>query len=218
MCESDAPFHHRIRTSIWFFIRVISYLRQRLKKTAAILLLLLMLFNWIGYWLVISYMDDYASKKMEARVDNSHYSLSELILVKVPTEGRLSYANNNMDFKRVNGEIEIAGIQYSYIKCRLYDDTLEFLCLPNTIATKLQDAKINLFKLVNDLQNNGQNKKSDASSNIAKSFSSEFYHHTNPDLSLFSICIQRTEKFSDFIANVPVRFPSSIDNPPEFQS
>jgi hypothetical protein len=153
-----------------------------LRKIATILLLGILLFNWIGYRLYSSYVENETSRQFEAQLDINKYNEQELISVKIP-ETHLSEYTNSKSFQRVDGQVEIKGIVYSFVKQRLYNDTLEFLCVPNHSLTNIQKANNDYFKLVNDLQHSGQNKKADSHSNSSKSFSADYYS----DHELFSI-------------------------------
>jgi hypothetical protein len=159
-------------------------------------------------------MEERANAKIEDQLDCAHYDISELTLVKIPADGNLPYANNLRDFKRLNGCIEIEGTLYNYAKWRLYNDTLEFLCLPNPVTTKLQNAKIDFFKLINDLQSGGQNKKSDPSQKTSKNISSEYYVDTEFS-GFFNPCLTISKKSLHISTAIPINFPSSIDYPPE---
>jgi hypothetical protein len=88
---------------------------------------------------------------MEARLDDNRYDESQLISVKVPIS-QLSYYNPSRQFERVDGSIELSGVQYRYVKRRIYNDSLELLCLPDHAATTLQAFKNDFFRLVNGFQ------------------------------------------------------------------
>jgi len=117
-------------------------------------------------------MEGKANTKLEAQLDNNNYDESQLISIKVPAK-HLAYYNNSKQFERVDGEIEINGIQYKYVKKRLYNDEFEYLCIPNNDVNKLRTARDDFFKLVNDLQHNGQGKKSSPHSNT-KTFIADY--------------------------------------------
>jgi hypothetical protein len=72
----------------------------------------------------------------------------------------MPYMNNQTEFERFNGEAEINGIHYKYVKRKVEDGELVILCLPNQEKTKLLSARDDFYKLVNDLQQTSQNKKS----------------------------------------------------------
>jgi len=123
-------------------------------------------------------MEDKANTRLEAQLDNNNYDEAQLISIKVPAN-HLAYYNNSKQFERVDGEIEINGVQYKYVKKRLYNDAFEYLCIPNNDVNKLRTARDDFFKLVNDLQNNGQSKKSAPHSNTSKNFIADYILDNN---------------------------------------
>jgi hypothetical protein len=116
----------------------------------AVLLLLMFLFNWFGYRLVIGMLETRANSALEAQFDESRYDESQLFTIKVPVR-YLPYYTNSSDYQRVDGQIEIGGIQYKYVKRRIFHDSLEMLCLPNHTAMRLRTAANEFFKFSNDL-------------------------------------------------------------------
>ena len=145
-----------------------------LKKVAAILLIGILGFNWCGYRLLDAYLESRADRQLEARLDSQNYDESQLLLIKVPAT-HLSYYNASRQFERVDGQIEIAAVQYKYVKLRLFNDSLELLCIPNHTAMRLRSAKNAFFSFVNNLQPDGQNKKNGAHSGPFKNFAPEKY-------------------------------------------
>ena len=145
-----------------------------MKRIAAISLLGLLLFNWIGYQVYTAILQDHADKVMVASLDENNYSDADLISIKVPAVHLSSYVHTK-EFQRVDGSIEIEGIQYNYVKRRFTQDSLELLCIPNRASTSLQTAKNEFFKLVNDLQHPGQSRKSDQHTSSFKGFNAEYY-------------------------------------------
>lgn len=154
--------------------------RQTLKKLAAILLLVILLFNWVGYRFVINYMDESLDRKLEARLDIGHYNEEDLVEIKVPIS--LPYQVNWNDFERFNGEIEIDGIHYKYVKRKVHNDSLVLLCLKNEEKMEIQDAKSRFFALVNDL-------------NTTKPSPNSEKKHTNFFKSLISECLTTLPAF-----------------------
>lgn len=144
-----------------------------MKRVAAILLMGILFFSWYGYRILSSWLEDTANRQLEARLDEDRYDESQLISIKVPSS-HLAYYNSSTQFERVDGQIEVAGVLYKYVKRRLFNDSLELLCIPNHAAMNLQSARNEFFQLVNDIQqHNGQSKKSD--SHINKNFSPTDY-------------------------------------------
>ena len=146
-----------------------------MKKIAAILLTGILFFNWYGYRLVSCWLEERADRQLEARLDVDSYDESQLILIKVPST-HLSYYNSSTEFERVDGEIEMGGIQYKYVKRRLFNDSLELLCIPNHAANRLTAARNEFFQQVNDLQqHNGQGKKANTHPGSSKNFTTDYY-------------------------------------------
>ena len=133
-----------------------------MKRVAAILLTGVLFFNWYGYQLLSAYWQQKADQKLVARLDRNDYDESQLISIKIPLT-TLSYYNSSTGFERVDGRIDLNGIQYNYVKRRIFKDSLELLCIPNTTAMNLQKVKNDFFRQVNDLQQQTQSKKNNAS-------------------------------------------------------
>jgi hypothetical protein len=128
-----------------------------LKKTGAILFFSILLFNWIGYRLVIAFVEDQHTRLMAIKVEQADYDESELISVK--TYYPLPYLTSSPDFERWDGEVNVNGIVYKYVKRRFVNDSIEFLCLPDHQLTQLKADKEKLFRITNDLQQSQSDKK-----------------------------------------------------------
>jgi len=139
----------------------------------------LLFFNWYGYRILTSWLEVRADHQLEARLDINSYDESQLISVKVPST-HLAYYNSSTQFERVDGQINIGGVRYKYVKRRFFNDSLEVLCIPNQAAMRLQTAKNDFFKGVNDIrQDNGQSKKPASAPGSSKNFSSTDYYTTH---------------------------------------
>jgi hypothetical protein len=141
-----------------------------LKQFAAILLIGILFFNWYGYQLLTAYWQNKADKALVARLDRNDYDDAQLITITVPLTS-IDYYNSSTTFERVDGQIELNGVHYNYVKRRIYKGQLELRCIPNTTATSLQKAKNEFFRQVNDLQQQNQGKKSNAP---VKDFSKDY--------------------------------------------
>ncbi len=150
-----------------------------MKKIAAILLLGMLVFNWCGYRFFVSYLEDKSDAKLEAQLDRNEYDASQLISIKIPAT-HYSYYTNSKTFERVDGKIEIKGVTYKYVASRLFNDSLELLCIPDFNTMKFSTAKNDFFQLVTDLQHNG--KKANSLPTTSKMFQADFF--TANDLSL----------------------------------
>lgn len=144
-----------------------------MKKLAAILLSGILLFNWLGYRLLTTWLENRADSRLEAQLDANQYDESQLISFKIPLT-HLSYWTNSTQYQTARGHIEIGGIQYEYCKRRIFNDSLEVLCIPNQAVTKIKMAGADFFKLVNNLHT-GQEKKQGQSQNSSKHFTGDDY-------------------------------------------
>lgn len=144
-----------------------------MKKLAAISLLAVLLFNWCGYRWVVNYLQQKADQHLVAQLDNNNYNEEELIELKVPLE--LPYQTDWKDFERVDGDIEIDGVHYKYVKRKVQDGQLILKCIPNTTKQDLLSARDQFFKLVNDLeQDQPASKESSKNAPVVKNSLSEY--------------------------------------------
>ena len=130
-----------------------------MKRLAAILFLAVVLFNFYGYQLLIDYFQKQQESKLEKELDNNKYDDQDLVFIKLPVN--LPYYNytNSKNYERVNGSIEVNGIEYKYVKRRVYNDTIELACLPNTQKQQFKSVRDDFFKLNNDWQTTHSGKK-----------------------------------------------------------
>ncbi len=189
----EKPHDHRCRgrekdvcCEVRFFWNLLHYFiycvwitrTNALRKIAAILLLGILFFNWFGYRLLADLLQQQADIELEARLDQNDYDESQLVEMRVTLN--LPYQTNWTDFERVDGEIEIEGIHYKYVKRKVQDGQLVLLCVPNEAKMRLQTARDDFFKLVNDLQHPSQNKKSDNNQSYSfNNFSAEYWSQKN---------------------------------------
>ena len=143
------------------------------KKIASILLLLLLVFNFIGYRLLFSFLEQKAKHTIVAQIDNDAYRDADLITLTVPLS--MPYIQDSKDFEKKDGEIALNGKVYHYVKQKISQGNLILKCLPDEEKTHLQAARDDFFRLANELQNNnGASKKSGESSQITKLVISDY--------------------------------------------
>jgi hypothetical protein len=133
-------------------------------------------FNWVGYRLVTGFMETKADNLLEAKIDHSEYDESALIEIRVPLNAPY-LAENSTGFERYDGELELDGIHYKYVKRKVVNGELVLLCLPNKSKTELQNSREEFFKLVNDLNHTQNKSKSNTSS--FKSVTTEYKKENN---------------------------------------
>ena len=179
------------------------------------MLLGILLFNWGGYRLLSYHFENVADDQMQAELDLNHYSESELIHIKIAAS--LPYGASNEQFDRVEGSIDINGVNYTYVKRRFYQDSLELLCIPNTARAEIKNAREEFAKLANDfITNNSSSKKAPTHHAHAAKFSVQDFtddHHffswqfRNADLS---------GTWNNMIfADLKSEYLSRLDKPPQ---
>jgi hypothetical protein len=140
-------------------------------RLIAITLLIIHLFNTGGYQVVFDRLEMKVAVQMKEKLDNEEYRDEELIEMKVPLP--MPYQNNWPAFERYNGEIMIDGVHYSYVKRKVWNDTLIVLCIPNHEKMTLNSAKEQFFSLVNDLDQKGKDVPA-PKANVVKSITTDY--------------------------------------------
>ena len=112
-----------------------------MRKLAAIILLILFLFNLTGYRLFFHYLGERSDSHYTSIINKEEYDESQLLTIRVNLN--MPYLVDRTEFERVDGEIEIDGQVYKYVKRRIYNGQLVLMCLPNNDRTKLQAAENN---------------------------------------------------------------------------
>ena len=143
------------------------------KKITAIFFLLLFAFNWFGYRLVYDYVQQKNNQKLEVLLDNDSFSEEHFVELKIPVQ-HLAYQNSQAAYERYNGEIELNGTIYKYVKRKLAGDTLYLVCIINTKKMRLETAKNDFFKISTDLPQSNNSKSSDHTLSVFKNFQPVF--------------------------------------------
>ncbi len=126
-----------------------------MRKSASTILLLVLLFNMIGYRAWFYYAEGKADATMEARLDQDQYDENELVAFTIPLYN--PYQLEQKSFERVNGEININGKIFRYVKRRVSDGNLILLCIPDNHKNILKKAKSDYENASIDLTCNGKN-------------------------------------------------------------
>jgi len=148
-----------------------------LKQAFAILFLSVHFFYICGYQLFFSLAENVADKELIASLDENKYNPSDLIQIKCVLNA--PYIINDADYERCDGQIELNGIQYNYVKRMVKNDTLYLYCIPNNEKTELNKTK-NLYAKQNS--DNPSGKTSEQS--VLKKIS--FFNEYNFDALSFS--------------------------------
>jgi hypothetical protein len=179
------------------------------KRTASILLLTILAFNWVGYRFLSGFLEHKADLALENKIENADYDETRLIELRVPLNAPY-LAGNSSEYERFDGEVEIDGIHYKYVKRKVVNGELVLLCLPNDSKTEFQNSRMDFFKMVNDLNNPSQNKKN---TSTVKTFTAE-YKQENNSWSLVAIYISTTTPVATGSSNIAEGYNTLPDQPP----
>lgn len=120
-----------------------------MRKIVAILLLALFLFNLAGYRIWFYYARQQANQQFEAALDNARYNEQDLFTVTIPLS--MPYQVEQADFERVNGEINVNGKIYKYVKRKVSNGMLILQCLADERSTHIQKASDAYLQFASDI-------------------------------------------------------------------
>jgi len=177
------------------------------------LFLTLLSFNFIGYRFWYYYAQNRSDRLLQTSLDKATYDSNELITVNVPLS--MPYINDQSDFERVDGEIEIDGKIYRFVKRKVSEGQLILLCLPDYSKTHLQEAGTDFFRAVNDLAGNTSSPKDNHGTSSFKSIQAE-YEELWPDWHLPAVASDElTHRMIQVSFQLPSRGPTAPEHPPE---
>ena len=144
------------------------------------------------------YRQEQADLRLERQLDNNEYDDSGLVSIKVPAT-HLAYYTNSVQYERVDGKIEIGSKLYKFVKRRLFNDTLELICIPDYKVIRTEKAH------------------PDSRPAISKSFSIDYY--TVDDLFKLNDQVPSSSKGSDRYMACPTSvFLFKAGHPPQLIS
>ena len=101
-------------------------------------------------------MQQKANVQMEAMLDKKSIKESELFEIKIALH--LPYQTSWSNYERFDGEVNLGGTIYKYVKRKITNDTLHLMCIKNTKKMEYENEKSDFYKNTNDIssKNNGQ--------------------------------------------------------------
>jgi hypothetical protein len=119
-----------------------------LRRTLAISLLAVFLFQLVGYYFVYLGLSIQANKTLISRLDAHDYEADQTITLKIPFT--LPYWSDSEQFERVDGDFEYQGQFYKLVKQKLSKDTLYVVCIKNQDKKQLSDNLSDYIRMSND--------------------------------------------------------------------
>ncbi len=99
--------------------------------------------------------------QLQNSLDKKQYSEADLIIIRVPL--LLPYVTDTREFQRTDGEVNVNGKIYCYVKSKIEKGEYVLMCLPDHNKQQIEKAKEDFFKDANELLQNGSSKKSGSS-------------------------------------------------------
>jgi hypothetical protein len=175
------------------------------RKLAAILLMLVLIFNLCGYRMVISLLQNDADNRLETLLDNNEYDESQLVEIRVALN--MPYQQRYTEFERHYGEIQIDGKSYTYVKRKIEGDVVIFKCIANHSKQVLTTIKNDLAQTNSSADINTPGKQTPNS--LAKSFFSDYDDQLMflQTPSVIDLNFSSFAKYSFFIPEISVSTP-----------
>ncbi len=169
------------------------------------------MFNIVGYKFLANYFEHKSTNDLQAALDQHKYKESDLISFKLHLN--LPYISSSTEFESVEGNIDINGINYQYVKKRFFNDTLEILCVPNFTKSYIKDSKNDFAKQLNDIASSNNSKKN-SSNQIVKSGISDLIqeHHFDIYQHIYTSKLKH-DSYHTFFSSFD--FLQGLDQPPE---
>lgn len=120
---------------------------NRLKRLTAIFLVLLLLFNALGFYGLFVGLRYKTAMDLVQRLDNHDYQEAETVTLKVPLT--VPY-HLDSEYERVDGEIEHNGEFYRLVKQKLEKDTLYIVCIKDQDTKRIKQALADYVKTFTD--------------------------------------------------------------------
>jgi len=118
-----------------------------LKRLIAIFLILLLLFNALGFYGLFVGLRYKTAADLVERLDRDEYLDEETVTLKIPMA--IPY-HLDSDYERVNGEIEHNGEFFRLVKQKLEKDTLYIVCIKDFDSKRIKQALADYVKTFTD--------------------------------------------------------------------
>ncbi|HEX5169495.1 MAG TPA: hypothetical protein VFW11_09990 [Cyclobacteriaceae bacterium] len=120
-----------------------------MRRLAGICFLLLFLANIIGYYGLLMITKSRIESRITERVESRTHELSGSLIIKMPLN--LPYPiTDSDDFVATSGKIKYGNNNYQIIKQRVYQDTLQIVCIPVQGMEKINAAISDYVKTFSD--------------------------------------------------------------------
>lgn len=120
-----------------------------MKRLIAILLLNVHLFNLGGYHFVFQYFIHQSEVQIVKEIYENKIDATKLVEIKIPVH--LPGIKKWDHYVRDNGQLQLKGVYYNYLRYKMSPDTMSFICIANSVKTRLVSANLVIAKEINDV-------------------------------------------------------------------
>ncbi len=190
---------------------LISGVKSRVvKKSIALGLILIFLFNIIGYHGFYAAMRYQIRARISQQLDDGSYSLDQAITFKTPLS--LPYPMGNTDSPRIDGDFEFNGEFFKLAKQTLENDTLYIVLVKNSEEKRLLTTLTDYVKLSIDHAGDTKHSTLKLHGNIVKDFTTGM---AKIEILSYGILVSKEYFVSDVTRLLTKHFPE-FSPPPEF--
>lgn len=119
-----------------------------MKKVLSICLIILILFNTLGFYGLFVGMRYKVKYDLVKRLNKDNYNEKETVTIKVPLA--IPYHVDKKTYERVDGEVEHNGEFYRLVKQKLENDTLFIVCIKDNASKRIKKALSDYVKTFTD--------------------------------------------------------------------
>lgn len=147
------------------------------KKLIAILLLNVHLFNLGGYNLVFQYFIHQSEVQIVKEIYENKVDATKLVEIKIPVH--LPNIHSWNSYVHDQGQLQLKGVYYNYLRYKVTQDTMSFICIANSVKTRLVNANLIIAKEISDvpLSKKGAHDSSQKKVNTGSEYSFQVMHY-----------------------------------------
>lgn len=119
-----------------------------MRQLISISLIVLLLFNVLGYYGLFLGLNYQNKQNIIHRLDVADYSEAQTVTIKIPMA--IPYAAGSENYQRVDGEFEHNGEFYHMVKQRHFEDTLYIICIKDDQSKRIDHALTDFVKTFTD--------------------------------------------------------------------
>jgi hypothetical protein len=145
-----------------------------MKRALPLVLLVIFLFNQVGYYGVHWLTLQHHRSEILRKLDNNEVDGFRTVTLKIPLA--VPYPAATPEYERIKGAFEHHGERYKLVQQKLENDTLYIVCIRDVNEERLQHAMNDFVKLSHDNTTDSKTFK------LLNSFCKDFHHTYQPGL------------------------------------